>query len=155
MTHSFNCIATGIGSLPIAEPDRAAALSLRYLAEAPIWPQLPQKDFREQMDGQYSEALPGLTLDAAKKRFFFDTTEDLTPQLELETTCQQILKHPLKLRCMPFEQIGPRIDWGVRRNHRLEVVTIRFCPFRLAGTRVGEGAAHAERDRGRRLHLGG
>ena len=82
MTHSFNCIATGIGSLPIAEPDKAAALSLRYLAEAPIWPQLPQRDFREHMDCQYSEALPGIRLDAARKRFFFDTSEDLTPELE-------------------------------------------------------------------------
>jgi methionine synthase II (cobalamin-independent) len=82
MTHRFNCIATGIGSLPHAEPDKAAALSLQYLAEAPFWPQLPQRDFREHMDSQYSEALPGLRLDAAKKRFFFDTSQDLTPELE-------------------------------------------------------------------------
>jgi methionine synthase II (cobalamin-independent) len=82
MTHSFNCIATGIGSLPITDPDQAAALSLQYLPEAPIWPQLPQRDFREQMDGQYSESLPGLKLDAAKKRFYFDSSADLTPELE-------------------------------------------------------------------------
>jgi hypothetical protein len=47
MTHSFNCIATGIGSFPIADPDKAAALSIEYLPEAPIWPQLPQRDFRD------------------------------------------------------------------------------------------------------------
>jgi len=82
MTHSFNCIATGIGSLPITDPDKAAALSLRYLPEAPIWPQLPQRDFREHMDGQYSESLPGIRLDAAKKRFFFDTSKDLTSEFE-------------------------------------------------------------------------
>lgn len=82
MTHGYNCIATGIGSLPATDPDRAAALSLRYLPEAPIWPQLPQRDFREQMDGQYSESLPGLKLDAAKKRFYFDASGDLTPELE-------------------------------------------------------------------------
>ena len=82
MTHDFNCIATGIGSLPITDPDNAAALSLKYLTEAPIWPQLPQKDFREHMDGQYSESLPGLRLNAAKKQFFFDTSKDLTPELE-------------------------------------------------------------------------
>jgi methionine synthase II (cobalamin-independent) len=82
MTHKFNCIATGIGSLPLADPDEAAALSLRYLPEAPIWPQLPQKDFREHMDGQYSESLPGLRLDAVKKRFFFDTSQDLSTELE-------------------------------------------------------------------------
>jgi methionine synthase II (cobalamin-independent) len=82
MTHSFNCIATGIGSLPITDPEQAAALSLQYLPEAPIWPQLPQRDFREHMDGQYSESLPGIRLDAAKKRFFFDTAKDLTPEFE-------------------------------------------------------------------------
>jgi methionine synthase II (cobalamin-independent) len=82
MTHSFNCIATGIGSLPISDPDEAAALSLQYLPEAPIWPQLPQRDFREQMDGQYSETLPGLRLDTVKNRFYFDTAQDLTPELE-------------------------------------------------------------------------
>ncbi len=82
MSIDFNCIATGIGSLPVKDADRAAALSLAYLPEAPIWPQLPQKDFREHMDGQYSETMPGLRLDASKKRFFFDTSGDLTPELE-------------------------------------------------------------------------
>jgi methionine synthase II (cobalamin-independent) len=82
MTHSFNCIATGIGSLPGSDADKAAALSLRYLAEAPIWPQLPQRDFREHMDGQYSESMPGLRLEAAKNRFYFDGSKDLTPELE-------------------------------------------------------------------------
>jgi methionine synthase II (cobalamin-independent) len=82
MDHNFNCMATGIGSLPLIDPDKAAALSLGYLTEAPIWPQLPQKDFREHMDGQYSESLPGLRLDAAKRRFYFETSKDLTPELE-------------------------------------------------------------------------
>ena len=82
MNASFNCIATGIGSLPGTDADKAAALSLQYLPEAPIWPQLPQRDFREHMDAQYSEALPGLRIDAARKRFFFDTSGDLTPELE-------------------------------------------------------------------------
>jgi methionine synthase II (cobalamin-independent) len=82
MITNYNCIATGIGSLPVIDPDKAAALSLRYLPEAPIWPQLPQRDFREHMDSQYSEALPGLELDAAKKRFYFNASRDLTPELE-------------------------------------------------------------------------
>lgn len=82
MITSFDCIATGIGSLPVKDPDEAVALSLAYLPEAPIWPQLPQRDFREQMDAQYSEALPGLKLDEGKKRFYFDTVKDLTPELE-------------------------------------------------------------------------
>ncbi len=71
MTHRFNCIATGIGSLPITDPDKAAALSLQYLPEAPIWPQLPQRDFREHMDGQYSESLPGPQARREEETVFF------------------------------------------------------------------------------------
>lgn len=82
MTNNFNCIATGIGSLPILDSDKAAKLSLKYLPEAPFWPQLPQRDFREHMDAQYSESLPGLILDEVKKRVSFDTSGDLTPELE-------------------------------------------------------------------------
>jgi len=82
MSHDFNCIATGIGSLPVTDPDEAAALSLRYLPEAPIWPQLPQRSFHEHMDGQYSETLPGIVVDEKRHRFSFDTSKDLTPELE-------------------------------------------------------------------------
>ncbi len=82
MLKDFNFIATGIGSLPVTDPDRAAQLALRYLPEAPIWPQLPKLGFREHMDGQYSEALPGIVVDESKQRFSFDTSKDLTPDLE-------------------------------------------------------------------------
>jgi methionine synthase II (cobalamin-independent) len=82
MAHEFNCMATGVGSLPLTDPDQAVALALRYLPEAPIWPQLPQRGFREQMGAQYSEALPGILRDEARQRFFFDTTRDLAPELE-------------------------------------------------------------------------
>jgi methionine synthase II (cobalamin-independent) len=83
MDTRFNCIATGIGSIPIPDADKAVALSLQYLREAPIWPQLPQRDFREYMDVQFSEALPGLIIDDVKQRVYFDTSRDLTPALEL------------------------------------------------------------------------
>ncbi len=82
MAHEFNCLATGVGSLPLTDPDAAVALALRYLPEAPIWPQLPKRGFQEHMGGQYSEALPGIVRDEARERFSFDTTRDLTPELE-------------------------------------------------------------------------
>jgi methionine synthase II (cobalamin-independent) len=82
MTNEFACMATGIGSLPLTDPDEAVALALRYLPEAPIWPQLPKRGFQEHMGGQYSEALPGIVRDESRERFFFDTTRDLTPELE-------------------------------------------------------------------------
>lgn len=82
MTHSFDCIATGIGSMPMTDPGEAVRLSLEYLSEAPVWPQLPQRSFRENMDAQYSEGLPGLIVDDAKKRVSFDASQDLIPELE-------------------------------------------------------------------------
>jgi methionine synthase II (cobalamin-independent) len=82
VTNTFNCIATGIGSLPITDPSKAVELSLRYLAEAPIWPQLPQRSFHEHMDAQFSESLPGLIVDEGKGRVSFNTSGDLTPEFE-------------------------------------------------------------------------
>jgi len=82
MPHIFNCMATAIGSMPNTDPDEAVKIALRYLIDAPAWPQLPQRDFRERMDAQYSEALPGLKLDAVRKKVSFETSVDLTGELE-------------------------------------------------------------------------
>ena len=82
MFPDFNCMATGIGSLPHTGPDIAVALSLKYLPEAPIWPQLPQRSFLEHFCGQYSEGLPGLVVDRSKQSYYFDTSRDLDPELE-------------------------------------------------------------------------
>ena len=82
MKHNFNCIATGIGSMPMPDLEQGVKLSLMYLYEAPIWPQLPQRSFHEHMDIQYSESLPGLIVDEVKKKVSFDTSKDLTPELE-------------------------------------------------------------------------
>lgn len=82
MTYEFACMATGIGSLPQTDPDEAVALALRYLPEAPIWPQLPRRGYFEHMGGQYSEALPGLVIDETRERFTIDSSRDLTGELE-------------------------------------------------------------------------
>ena len=93
MSPDFNCIATGIGSLPLIDPDEAVALSLKYLPEAPIWPQLPQRSYLEHFCGQYSEGLPGLVVDSSKQRIYFDTSRDLDP--ELDHFCERYLAKDL------------------------------------------------------------
>jgi methionine synthase II (cobalamin-independent) len=75
-------MATGIGSLPLSDPGEAVALARRHLPEVPFWPQLPRRGFHEHMGAQYSEALPGIVRDDAHQRFFFDTTRDLSTELE-------------------------------------------------------------------------
>lgn len=53
-------LATGIGSVPITDPDLAVGKIFEFLPDAPFWPQLPKRDFREGMVAQYSEQIPGL-----------------------------------------------------------------------------------------------
>jgi len=56
-------LATGIGSLPFRDAQKAIDLILRCLPYAPFWPQLPKCDMREGMVAQFSENLPGIKID--------------------------------------------------------------------------------------------
>ena len=49
-----------IGSIPLADPEAAVELVLRYTPEIPIWPQLPLRP-QEKMIPQFLPGLPGLT----------------------------------------------------------------------------------------------
>ena len=82
MSPAFNCIATGIGSLPLIDPETAASLVLHCIPEAPIWPQLPQRSFREHFCAQYSEGFPAVMIDQTHERIWFDTSHDLSADLE-------------------------------------------------------------------------
>jgi methionine synthase II (cobalamin-independent) len=53
-------LATGTGSLPHLDADQALDLVFKYVPQAPFWPQLPKRDFREGMVLQFSENLPCL-----------------------------------------------------------------------------------------------
>jgi len=68
-------IATVIGSLPLTNPDEAAALMLDNLQAMPAWPQLPKLSFKENMYVQYSEGLPGAVVDEADEKISFQTAD--------------------------------------------------------------------------------
>jgi len=70
----FNFLPTGIGSLPYKDPATALDLLLKHLNEIPFWPQLPLRSFYEGMGAQFSEGIPGITIDTDKKKCFIDTT---------------------------------------------------------------------------------
>ena len=61
-------LATGVGSLPFVEAQKAVDLVLRCVPAAPFWPQLPKRDMREGMIAQFSENLPGLKIDSGSLR---------------------------------------------------------------------------------------
>lgn len=74
-------LATGIGSMPFTDAKRAVEVSLTYLPDAPFWPQLPKLGLKEQMEVQYSEGMPCVSIDREKGRMFFDTSVDYSDPL--------------------------------------------------------------------------
>jgi methionine synthase II (cobalamin-independent) len=74
-------LATAIGSFPHDDPAAACDLILNSIPEIPTWPQLPATSFREGMEIQYSEGLPGIVVDEAKGRIYFDTAGDTSTDL--------------------------------------------------------------------------
>lgn len=57
-------------------------MTLRHLTEAPAWPQLPRRDFRENMYAQYCEGLPGVVIDAERRKVYCETSRDLLAGME-------------------------------------------------------------------------
>ncbi|MBC8436343.1 MAG: hypothetical protein H8D90_00445, partial [Candidatus Omnitrophica bacterium] len=55
-------LATGIGSLPYNEAQKAVELVLKYCPQIPFWPQLPKRDVKEGMVAQFCEGMPCIKL---------------------------------------------------------------------------------------------
>ena len=81
MTFASHFATTLIGSFPHLD---SAALCQRLLPgiDIPAWPQLPRRTYHENMYVQFSDGLPGLTLDDEHEKISFDTRGDLSPALE-------------------------------------------------------------------------
>jgi len=69
-------MATMIGSLPHQDPDQAIRLVVDHLHEAPIWPELPRRGFREEMIYAHTEALPGIRENTEAGMMFIDKSAD-------------------------------------------------------------------------------
>jgi len=85
-------MATGIGSFPHQDISATCESILNTVPDVPLWPQLANIDFREQMEIQFSEGLPCVVLDEATKRMYFDTSGDLEENLpgwEVIVGCQE------------------------------------------------------------------
>jgi hypothetical protein len=81
MDFNPNFLTTHVGSMPHIRLDGLCRRLIDTL-DIPAWPQMTRRVFRESMYIQYSSGLPGLVVDAAKEKAFFDTSTDLTPALE-------------------------------------------------------------------------
>ncbi|TFH42950.1 MAG: hypothetical protein E4G96_02300 [Chrysiogenales bacterium] len=74
--------ATVIGSFPHTDPSEACGLIFEKLKDIPAWPQLPRRDFLEDMNVQYSRGLPCLVVDHENRKVGFDTSGDMPGELE-------------------------------------------------------------------------
>jgi hypothetical protein len=74
-------VATGIGSLPFEDPEKALALILTELPEAPHWPQLPRRSSREHFIYQFLQPLVACgTVVLRGNRWVFDTQSDTSAE---------------------------------------------------------------------------
>jgi methionine synthase II (cobalamin-independent) len=68
-----NFLATGIGSVPHTDPGHITELIVRNFPDAPFWPQLSRRRFLEQMLVQFTERLPGITIDEDARSLTYST----------------------------------------------------------------------------------
>jgi hypothetical protein len=77
----FSFLTTHVGSIPHPSVNNLTD-RLHDLLDAPAWPQLSQRSFRESMYVQYSPSLPAIREDSLQEKVYFDTNTDLTESLE-------------------------------------------------------------------------
>jgi hypothetical protein len=105
MSFTPKCTATAIGSLPHSQAEDAVRVILASIPDAPIWPQLPALGMNEQMEVQYSEGLPRVTIDREKERMFIDTSGDTS--MDLATFYEQFI-----MENVDYFQITPAFSKG-------------------------------------------
>ncbi len=88
---SLHCLATGIGSLPHQDPEKAVRVVLKIFPELPFWPQLPRRSPKERMTRQFG--LPILHQENAAG--FFELIKALQHQ------------RPAQLRGIKGQILGP------------------------------------------------
>lgn len=76
-------LITSVGSLPHTNPGQAVDLIVDNLRTAPHAPQLPRLNPREQMWIQFVENLPRFTLDMDNLHYYFDTSGNVYPEIEV------------------------------------------------------------------------
>ncbi|MDY6843362.1 MAG: hypothetical protein SVW57_04635 [Thermodesulfobacteriota bacterium] len=74
MSLTVDLFPTAIGSVSQTNADSACQLVFECFQKVPVWPQLPQRSFFENMYCQFSEGMPGIVIDKEAERIYFDTT---------------------------------------------------------------------------------
>ena len=123
----FKGLATGVGSLPLVDAQKAVDLILRYVPSAPFWPQLPKCDMREGMIAQFAENLPGVKVSAQGVKFFAQDKEK-----ELELFYEKFIAQDL-----PYFKISPDFARGLhlfyQRILEMDLSSIEFIKCQVTG----------------------
>ena len=82
MTFQPNFTTTLIGSVPYTNTAETCKKIIKAM-DVPIWPQMVKLGFRENMYTQYGAVLPAVVIDDATEKITFNTTDDITPALEI------------------------------------------------------------------------
>ncbi len=120
-------LATGVGSLPFRDAQKAIDLILRSVPCAPFWPQLPKCDMREGMIAQFSENLPGLKVDAQGLRF-----APVDKEKELEVFYERFIEQDLS-----YFKLSPDFARGLyafyQRLKDVDLSKIEFIKCQVTG----------------------
>jgi hypothetical protein len=123
-------IATAIGSFPQTDPQTVSELILKYLPEIPLWPQLPNTDFHEQMEIQYSEGFPCVIFDEIKQRMHFEIGDD--PTEKLSEFFENVFSENLE-----YFKISPVYSRGIYEMERklkgTDISAIRYFKHQVIG----------------------
>lgn len=79
---SPRALATGVGSMPHTDTAIAIRVMLENFATLPYWPQLPRRDFRENMYAQFSENLVGIQIDLPHEWMGLVKHDDMMAEIE-------------------------------------------------------------------------
>ncbi len=82
MTFAPNFWTSLNGSMPHTDAANVCQQIASSL-DVPVWSQLSRLNFRENMYTQFSAVLPALVLDEKNQKIIFDTSQDITPTLEI------------------------------------------------------------------------
>ena len=111
-------LATGIGSMPHKDAERALDLIFKYSAQIPFWPQLTQRHIREGMVAQFSENLAGVQLGPKGLSFIPD-------EKKLEVFYERLIAQDLD-----YFKISPEFALGLDRFYaRLKKEDLKAVEF--------------------------
>ncbi len=96
-----HALPTGVGSLPHTNPQQAVELIFASFAQVPYWPQLPRRDFRENMYAEFSQGVPSVQIDLAREWMGAIVDDSLLSQIEAFYT--RYLTEDLDLFSLSFE----------------------------------------------------